>query len=81
MNKIPFIWQRDIIWGESNKIISDKEEVAEKLNHLFIETYRNLEIESYAPGNVIGISTEIWIPALLKGYKIALKNMNLILAS
>ena len=48
----------DIILVENNKIISDKEEIAEKMNTFFIETVDNLEIEPYAPDNVINISSE-----------------------
>ena len=45
--------QSDIILVENNKTISDKEEVAEKLNNFFIEAVDNLEIEPYAPENMI----------------------------
>ena len=40
---------RDIILVENDKLISDKLEVAEKLNNFFIEAVENLEIESYLP--------------------------------
>ena len=50
--------QSDIILVENNKITSDKKEVAEKLNHLFIETVNNLDIELYTPEKVIAISSE-----------------------
>ena len=37
--------QNDIILLENNKIVSDKEEIAEKMKTFFIETVDNLEIE------------------------------------
>ena len=38
---------RDIILVVNDKLISDKLEVAEKLNNFFIEAVENLEIEPY----------------------------------
>ena len=48
----------DIILVENNKIICDKEEISGEMNTSFIERVDNLEIEPYAPDNVINISSE-----------------------
>ena len=49
-------FQRDIILVENEKITSNKQEVAEKLNNFFIEAVENLDIESYLPENINNFS-------------------------
>ena len=44
--------QKNIIIFENDKIISNSEEVAEKLNNFFIEAVENLEIESFTDNNI-----------------------------
>ena len=43
--------RRNIIILENGIVTSDKQEVAEKLNTYFIESVRNLDIESFVPEN------------------------------
>ena len=43
--------KRNITLVENDKVISDKAEVAEKLNTFFIEVVENLEIEEFLPDN------------------------------
>ena len=45
------VLQRNIIIVEKEVIISDKKQVAEKLNNYFIEAVDSLEIETYCPNN------------------------------
>ena len=65
---------RDIILIENDVTISDKKEVAEKINHFFIEAVDKLEIEIYVSINSDGIvSSEdiLWddIHAIIKKYE------------
>ena len=43
--------RRNIVILENGTVTSDKKEVADKLNDYFIESVRNLDIESIAPEN------------------------------
>ena len=47
--------QRNIIIVEKEVIITDKKQVAEKLNNFFIEAVESLEIEQYAPDTQEGV--------------------------
>ena len=49
------ILQRNIIIVEKEVIITDKKQVAEKLNNFFIEAVESLEIEQYAPDTQEGV--------------------------
>jgi hypothetical protein len=49
---------RDIILVENEETISDKKEVAEKLNNFFIEAVDNLDIPSYLPENTQHIQND-----------------------
>ena len=42
---------RNIVIVENNTVISDKKDVAEKLNNYFFEAVENLEIEHFASEN------------------------------
>ena len=50
------ILQRNIIIVEKEVIITDKKQVAEKLNNFFIEAVESLEIEQYAPNTHEGVN-------------------------
>ena len=52
------VLQKDTIIVENDKIISNSEELAEKLNNFFIEAVENLEIESFAPNTDNNFNTK-----------------------
>ena len=60
--------QRDIILVDNDKIISDKQKVAEKLNNFFIESVENLDIEHFTDDNE-NISPIINIQDIIKRYE------------
>ena len=63
------VLQKNIIIVENDKIISNSEEVAEKLNIFFIEAVENLEIESFAPNTDNNFNTKS-IDEILKIYEL-----------
>ena len=63
------VLQKNIIIVENDKIISNSEEVAEKLNNFFIEAVENLEIESFAPNTDNNFNTKS-IDEILKIYEL-----------
>ena len=62
------VLQKNIIIVENDKVISDKVEVAEKLNTFFIEAVESLEIETFTPENNDSMYTES-IEELVKKYE------------
>ena len=62
------VLQRDIILIDNDKIISDKQEVAEKLNNFFIESVENLDIEHFTDDNN-NMSSIINIQDIIKRYE------------
>ena len=62
------VLQRDIILVDNDKIISDKQKVAEKLNNFFIESVDNLDIEYFTDDNE-NISSIINIQDIIKRYE------------
>ena len=50
--------RKNIIILENGVVTSDKKETAEKLNTCFIESVRNLDIESFVPENIYDINSD-----------------------